>query len=528
MNSPTTLSEQVLTPLPYDHQHTIRACLYHHQPYVMSHDLLTIIYPHHQKHMRRLLQRYLPNMPNAKLQRIPNCYLGIAVSVAIALLNKMPSSTTTTALKNWLRLTFQLPLGQQPVSIKLVTPNNLHPVEFHHVPLKLVVVARQLYLDYDDLAKIIPLKLRSQVAHDPIARPCQLIITDASHLDTPMQAKGYPLIMGVNVMGLIKNLPPKQALPFNRYVTTNDLRHWLLTNITQLLAEPQTTPLAKVSGKDDASATPSRPVSAIQHTTEPNQQGTAPITTFYFHQMPLRTLVIDHEIYFVGKDVTDILGYNNSSFTFMTKVSDTDKRMAYCETSSGVQEMVVINQSGLIILVLGSHLATANKFKQWLMNYILPYLAQQMHQPAPAHLSSANKQQPPVAPPSSVPNDCQSVNDVQQSSSKLSQDAQDYYTKVLSNDDLMTTTQIAKDYGMSAKAFNMMLYRLHIQYPQGNVWLLYNKYAQHNYAKIFTLYRRKTGKQFSFTKWTQKGRKFLYDELKAQGIVPLIERPHQQ
>lgn len=103
-----------------------------------------------------------------------------------------------------------------------------------------------------------------------------------------------------------------------------------------------------------------------------------------------------------------------------------------------------------------------------------------------------------------------------------------YYDLVLQSKDAMNITLIAKDYGMSAKAMNILLHKLEIQYKQGDTWLLYNEYSDKGYTKSKTTTYEKpngeTGTKMS-TKWTQKGRLFLYQELKnRKNIIPVIER----
>lgn len=102
-----------------------------------------------------------------------------------------------------------------------------------------------------------------------------------------------------------------------------------------------------------------------------------------------------------------------------------------------------------------------------------------------------------------------------------------YYDMILQCKDLIATTVIAKDYGMSAQKFNSMLHDMGIQFKQGNTWVLYAKYQGHGYLKAKTHnYADANGVQHAkeHTYWTQKGRLFLYDLLKQDGILPLIEK----
>lgn len=102
-----------------------------------------------------------------------------------------------------------------------------------------------------------------------------------------------------------------------------------------------------------------------------------------------------------------------------------------------------------------------------------------------------------------------------------------YYDLVLQCSNLLSVGQIAKDYGKSARWLNEKLHELKVQYKQGNVWLLYQKYADKGYTQTKIQNFSKTdGTQGTkpHIYWTQKGRLFLYDLLKNKGIVPMIER----
>ena len=102
-----------------------------------------------------------------------------------------------------------------------------------------------------------------------------------------------------------------------------------------------------------------------------------------------------------------------------------------------------------------------------------------------------------------------------------------YYDLVLQCNSLLSVTEIAKDYGMSATKFNKVLKELGVQYKQSGVWFLYAKYQDKGYTSTKTQnYNRPDGSQGSkvHTYWTQKGRLFLYDLLKKADIMPMVEK----
>ena len=103
----------------------------------------------------------------------------------------------------------------------------------------------------------------------------------------------------------------------------------------------------------------------------------------------------------------------------------------------------------------------------------------------------------------------------------------DYTDVILKSKSLVTITQIAKDYGMSGQEMNSLLHELKVQYKLSDQWLLYSKYHNEGYTHSETIpIKHKSGRlePKMNTKWTQKGRLFLYDLLKENGILPVIER----
>lgn len=97
----------------------------------------------------------------------------------------------------------------------------------------------------------------------------------------------------------------------------------------------------------------------------------------------------------------------------------------------------------------------------------------------------------------------------------------EYTKKVLKgNSQLLTITQIAKDYGMSGQQLNSLLHDFKVQYYQNNQWLLYSKYQGEGYVKSVQSEKKNATPH---TKWTQKGKKFIYEILKENGIFTVAE-----
>lgn len=244
----------------------------------------------------------------------------------------------------------------------------------------------------------------------------------------------------------------------------------------------------------------------------------------------IRTLDINGEPWFVGKDVAGALGYSNSRKALIDHVDEEDKGVTKCDTPGGIQELTVINESGVYSLVFSSKLPTAKKFKRWVTAEVLPAIRKHgvfvmddiiNNTDALIEALQAFKAEKIRRQALEVENAIQRQQ-IAEMEPKVS-----YYDKVLQSKDPVKTSIIAKDYGYSAKNFNQLLKDLKVQYKQGDIWLLYQKYAGNGYTQTKThAYEDQvhgcTGTS-CWTYWTQKGRLFLYDLLKANGILPTIE-----
>jgi prophage antirepressor-like protein len=93
----------------------------------------------------------------------------------------------------------------------------------------------------------------------------------------------------------------------------------------------------------------------------------------------VRTIVINHEPWLIGRDIADVLGYSNTRKAIADHVDDEDRGVTKCDTLGGRQEMTIINESGFYSLVMGSKLPTAKRFKRWVTSEVLPSIRKTGH-----------------------------------------------------------------------------------------------------------------------------------------------------
>lgn len=240
----------------------------------------------------------------------------------------------------------------------------------------------------------------------------------------------------------------------------------------------------------------------------------------------IRTMTVNGEPMFVGKDVAEALGYKNANDALSKHVDADDKGVAKRDTLGGMQEMVIINESGLYSLILCSKLPTAKKFKHWVTAEVLPAIRKHG---VYAMDDLLNDPDALITALTAYKEEKEKVAQLQEENlqktqmiSELSPKAT-YYDLILQSASLVPITSIAKDYGMSAKRLNSLLAENGIQFKQGKTWFLYQKYAEQGYTSSKT-HAIDAEHSVMHTYWTQKGRLFLYDFLKGLGILPLIEK----
>ncbi|MGJ3757972.1 phage antirepressor [Limosilactobacillus fermentum] len=236
---------------------------------------------------------------------------------------------------------------------------------------------------------------------------------------------------------------------------------------------------------------------------------------FDFEDSNVRTVTINDEPYFVGKDVATILGYKRTADALKAHVDDEDKLTRQFTDSGQNREMKVINESGLYSLILSSKLPSAKKFKRWVTSEVLPAIRK----------TGAYQAKPKdnYQIPATYGEALQLAATLQ---TKIEHDAPSlkYFHDQMRNPGLMTTTEIAKDYGWSARKLNKYLESKGVIYRQGNKWVIYQKYADKGYSQYEPFpYDNNKGVKNNL-KWTQRGKKFIYDLLAEDGIRPILEQ----
>lgn len=194
---------------------------------------------------------------------------------------------------------------------------------------------------------------------------------------------------------------------------------------------------------------------------------------FNFNGENIRTLTIDEEPYFVGKDVAVVLGYKNTKDALIRHVDDEDKNtvVIHDRIKRGNPNQVVINESGLYSLILSSKLPTAKKFKHWVTSEVLPAIRKHG-----GYLTDKKIEEALYNPDTLIKLATQLKEEregrliAEQQVAELKPKAS-YLDEILENKELITVSVIAKDYGMSAMEFNKLLHNLKVQFKQGKNWL---------------------------------------------------------
>lgn len=246
----------------------------------------------------------------------------------------------------------------------------------------------------------------------------------------------------------------------------------------------------------------------------------------------VRTIVEGDKILFCASDVAKALGYIRPNDAISQHCRATVKRST--PISGKMQDINFIPEGDVYRLIARSKLPAAEKFESWVFDEVLPdirrygmyatseFLDQALGNPDNwirmlTEYSNAKKENEAL----------KLENTEQKKIIEVMTPKASYYDLVLQSKNAVNISVIAKDYGLSAITLNKMLHEYGIQYKQGSTWLLYQKYADMGLTKSNTVaYTDSNGETRSsiHTKWTQKGRLFIYETLKEHDILPEMER----
>ncbi|WP_449260498.1 phage antirepressor KilAC domain-containing protein [Enterococcus casseliflavus] len=251
---------------------------------------------------------------------------------------------------------------------------------------------------------------------------------------------------------------------------------------------------------------------------------------FNFEQNEVRTILVNNEPFFVGKDVAETLGYSNTAKAIRDHVDIEDRRSErIVHPLGGIQESITINESGLYSLILKSKLPNARKFKRWVTSEVLPtirkhgmYATQELLDDPDLLIKVATQ----------LKEERNKRIELEQEKTLLESTIAEYEPKInyldiiLNSEDTVTASQIAQDYGMTPNQLNKLLNELKVQYKVNKQWILTKKYKGKGYVKssTFEVPRKEGGtKVVMDTRWTQKGRVMLYELLKQEGYYPQMD-----
>ncbi len=202
-------------------------------------------------------------------------------------------------------------------------------------------------------------------------------------------------------------------------------------------------------------------------------------------------------------------------------------------TSGGYQALNFLKEDGIYDVILDSRKPEAKRFRKWVTSEVLPtirkhgaYMTKDALERAIIEpdflIQLATTLKEEKAKRLEAEQQCEAQKQIiGEMEKKVS-----YLDLILSSTSTMTITQIAQDYGMSGQRMNKLLHGLRIQYKVGEQWILYAEYKDKCYVSSETIhFMTNEGVPCTTlnTKWTQKGRLFLYDILKKEGILPKME-----
>lgn len=250
------------------------------------------------------------------------------------------------------------------------------------------------------------------------------------------------------------------------------------------------------------------------------------------------------KVLFKANDVARSLGYAEAAKAVRTHCKGVSVLDTSIENQYGtvvMQPTKFISESDVYRLVMRSKLPEAEKFQDWVCEEVLPairkdgaYLSEKALQRAVTDpeffiglANAIRKEKEQRLEIESCCTEQQLLIDRQKETIEELGKRSAYAETVLQNKDLVDITQIAQDYGLSGRRLNAILHEKRVQYKSGKQWILYAPYKGNGYVGSETS-QLENGKTVMRTRWTQKGRLFIHDLLKADGILPVHEIETEQ
>ena len=232
------------------------------------------------------------------------------------------------------------------------------------------------------------------------------------------------------------------------------------------------------------------------------------------HEMfgEIRTITDEKgETFFVGKDVAEALGYKNYRDAIGKHVDNEDKGVVKCDTLGGSQDLSVINESGLYSLILSSKLPQAKMFKHWVTSEVLPQIRKTGGY-IPTKDAEGRKLTDLEIVCLAFKIQQRTIEEQHKLIDELAPKAE-YADKVLDSVSCYTTTQIAKELGMTVYDLTRELIGRKVMYRQSGQYMLYAEYARKGYAHSRTHLRHDSeGNAYTeiYLVWTERGREFIH------------------
>ena len=255
------------------------------------------------------------------------------------------------------------------------------------------------------------------------------------------------------------------------------------------------------------------------------------IEIFKYEDKEVRTQIINNDIWFCLKDVCDILEIGHVTDTKNRLKKDGVGTTEVIDKLGRKQQATFINESNLYKVIFQSRKANAERFTEWVTSEVLPTIRKHGAYMTPEVIEKTLTNPDFIIGLATELKKAQTRNIFLEKEVKILQPKAKYHDEVLNSPNVVAITQIAKDYGMSAVKMNKLLNDLGIQYKLRNQWLLVQKYSDKGYVKSKTQeYFDTRGNIHTAmtTYWTQRGRLFIYETLKQQNILPVIEQEQSQ